>query len=174
MSSEAKSSTWSPFAALTGTTSAKSASSETSWSRLARAARSTRSDFVTAATIEAFFETSFETRPRRKRSPGPVASSAGRHMTMASTSLRESRTMSLSLSPSSVRGRCRPGVSTRMSWPLSRLTTALTTRRVVSGRSEVIATFWPTSALVSVDFPVFGRPTTHTNPALKPSGQSLI
>lgn len=33
---------------------------------------------------------------------------------------------------------------------------------VVCGRVDVIATFAPTSALVSVDLPVFGRPTKHT------------
>jgi hypothetical protein len=36
--------------------------------------------------------------------------------------------------------------------------------RVVCGRLEVIATFEPTSALVKVDFPVFGRPTKQTKP----------
>jgi hypothetical protein len=36
--------------------------------------------------------------------------------------------------------------------------------RVVCGRFEVIATLVPTSALVSVDLPVFGLPTKHTNP----------
>lgn len=36
--------------------------------------------------------------------------------------------------------------------------------RVVWGRIEVIATLVPTSALVSVDFPVLGRPTKHTKP----------
>src|SRR6266496_6681700 len=37
--------------------------------------------------------------------------------------------------------------------------------RVVCGRLLVMATFAPTSALVSVDFPEFGRPTTQANPA---------
>src|ERR1700733_15118187 len=36
--------------------------------------------------------------------------------------------------------------------------------RVVCGRAEVIATLVPTSALVSVDLPVFGLPTKHTKP----------
>ena len=35
---------------------------------------------------------------------------------------------------------------------------------VVCGRLDVIATFEPTSALVKVDFPVFGRPTKQTKP----------
>jgi hypothetical protein len=38
-------------------------------------------------------------------------------------------------------------------------------RRVVCGFELVIATFSPTRALVSVDFPTFGRPTIDTNPA---------
>src|SRR5690606_11046287 len=36
--------------------------------------------------------------------------------------------------------------------------------RVVCGRELVIAIFAPTSALVSVDLPVFGRPTKQTKP----------
>ena len=41
------------------------------------------------------------------------------------------------------------------------------TRRVVCGRSEVIATLLPIAALSSVDFPAFGRPTIAANPLLK-------
>ena len=36
--------------------------------------------------------------------------------------------------------------------------------RVVCGRFDVIATLVPTSALVSVDLPVFGLPTKQTKP----------
>jgi ribosomal protein S27AE len=36
--------------------------------------------------------------------------------------------------------------------------------RVVWGRSEVIATFAPTRAFVSVDLPVLGRPTKQAKP----------
>ena len=36
--------------------------------------------------------------------------------------------------------------------------------RVVCGLLDVMATFEPTSAFVSVDFPAFGRPTKHANP----------
>jgi hypothetical protein len=36
--------------------------------------------------------------------------------------------------------------------------------RVVCGRFDVIATFAPTSAFISVDLPVFGRPTKQTKP----------
>ncbi len=35
---------------------------------------------------------------------------------------------------------------------------------VVCGRLEVMATFVPTNALVSVDLPVLGRPTKQTKP----------
>jgi hypothetical protein len=38
-------------------------------------------------------------------------------------------------------------------------------RRVVCGFDEVMATFSPTRALVSVDLPTLGRPTNETNPA---------
>src|SRR6476469_2820644 len=40
-------------------------------------------------------------------------------------------------------------------------------RRVVWGLSLVMATFSPTSALVSVDLPTFGRPTKVTKPERK-------
>ncbi len=42
-----------------------------------------------------------------------------------------------------------------------------TTVRVVCGREDVIATFVPTRALVSVDLPAFGRPTNEANPLRK-------
>src|ERR1700746_3738163 len=51
-----------------------------------------------------------------------------------------------------------------MIWKFSRCTIPRMVCRVVCGRVEVIATLVPTSALVSVDLPVFGRPTKHTKP----------
>ena len=44
--------------------------------------------------------------------------------------------------------------------------------RVVCGRLEVIATFCPISAFVSVDLPALGRPTKQAKPERKPSGTS--
>jgi hypothetical protein len=44
--------------------------------------------------------------------------------------------------------------------------------RVVCGRLEVIATFCPISAFVSVDLPAFGRPTKQAKPDRNPSGTS--
>src|SRR5699024_2594836 len=67
-------------------------------------------------------------------------------------------------SPSRVRGRCTPGVSTRINCTSSRCTTPRMACLVVWGLPEVIATFVPTRALVRVDLPALGRPTTHTNP----------
>ena len=60
-------------------------------------------------------------------------------------------------------------MSTRISWASGRCTIPRTTVRVVCGLSEVIATLVPTSALVSVDLPAFGRPTNDANPLLKPA-----
>ena len=100
------------------------------------------------------------------RSPGPIFSLAGKQTATTSTSAQVVLTRSLSRSPSRVRGRCRPGVSTRISWASGRCTMPRTTVRVVCGLSEVIATFCPTSALVSVDLPAFGRPTNDTKPLL--------
>src|ERR1051326_2865640 len=39
--------------------------------------------------------------------------------------------------------------------------------RVVCGLSATMATFCPTRAFSSVDFPAFGKPTSDTNPDLK-------
>ena len=100
------------------------------------------------------------------RSPGPIFSLAGKHTATTSTSAQVVRTRSLSRSPSRVRGRCRPGVSTRISWASGRCTMPRITVRVVWGLSEVIATLVPTSALVSVDLPALGRPTNDAKPLL--------
>src|SRR5271166_7006767 len=51
-----------------------------------------------------------------------------------------------------------------MIWKFSRCTIPRMVCRVVCGLIDVIATLAPTSALVSVDLPVFGRPTKHTKP----------
>src|SRR5579859_4709480 len=42
--------------------------------------------------------------------------------------------------------------------------------RVVCALRDVILTFWPTSAFISVDLPTFGRPTIATMPQRKPVG----
>ena len=98
------------------------------------------------------------------RSPGPIFSSLGKQTATTSTSAQVVRTRSLSRSPSRVRGRCSPGVSTSTSCPSGRCTMPRTTVRVVCGLSDVITTFWPTSALVSVDLPALGRPTNDAKP----------
>src|SRR4029077_15848853 len=67
----------------------------------------------------------------------------------------------------SVLGRCKPGVSTMTSCASGWCTTPRITRLVVCGRLLVIATLAPTSALVRVDLPTFGRPTRHAKPDLK-------
>src|SRR6478609_2163664 len=99
-----------------------------------------------------------------RRSPGPTFSLAGTRKPITSTSPSTCSTRWFSRSPSSVRGLCRPGVSTMTSWPAGRFRMPRIARRVVCGLSEVIATFSPTSAFVSVDLPTLGRPTKVTNP----------
>ena len=164
-------STWYPPLADTGTMADHSTScSLASWSTAmrcsARRPRSTRSALVTTATTG---------RPRRppmsaaswfamNRSPGPTFWSAGRQNAMTSTSPRVSLTRSLRRWPSSVRGRCRPGVSTRISWASSRCTMPRMVWRVVCGRADMIATFSPTRAFVRVDLPALGRPTRQAKP----------
>ena len=89
-------------------------------------------------------------------SPRPTGWSAGTQKPITSTSAHVSRTTSLSRLPSSVRGLCRPGVSITISWASGRCRMPRMAWRVVCGRLEVIATFCPISAFVSVDLPAFG------------------
>ena len=107
----------------------------------------------------------------RKRSPGPTFWSAGKHIAMVSTSAHVVRTTSLRRCPSVLRGRCRPGVSTSTSWASGRCTSPRIACRVVCGFDDVIATFSPTRALVSVDLPALGRPTKHAKPERKPAAR---
>ena len=104
----------------------------------------------------------------RYLSPGPIRSGAGTQNPITSTSVSVDRARLSSRSPSSVRGRCRPGVSTMTSWASGRCTIPRIARRVVCGRLLVIATFAPTSAFISVDLPTFGRPAKQAKPDLNP------
>src|ERR1035441_9324739 len=105
----------------------------------------------------------------RYLSPGPIRSAAGRQKPITSTSVSVERTRLSSRSPSSVRGRCRPGVSTMISWASGRCTMPRIARRVVCGRLLVIATLVPTSAFISVDLPTFGRPAKQAKPDRNPA-----
>ena len=67
-------------------------------------------------------------------------------------------------SPSLVRGRWMPGVSTNTIWQLSPLITPITRLRVVWGLLEVMAIFSPTRVFSSVDFPTLGLPTMVAKP----------
>src|SRR3954453_6825428 len=163
----ASSPTWSPDLAETGTISANSVptSSASAWiaSRCAPSCSElTRSVLVATANFRE--RRTLASSVRMNRSPGPGFSLAGKQTATMSTSDQVVRTRSLSRSPSRVRGRCRPGVSTSTSWASGRLTMPRTTVRVVCGLEEVITTLEPTIALVSVDFPALGRPTKQANP----------
>ena len=103
----------------------------------------------------------------RYLSPGPTSSGAGTQNPTRSTSVSVERTRLSRRSPSSVLGRCSPGVSRMTSCASGRWTMPRITRRVVCGRSLVIATLAPTSALVRVDLPTLGRPTRHAKPDRK-------
>lgn len=160
--------TWSPLTAETGMISAHSKpSSWPSWSIAiscsASTRESTRSVLVTSATFGVLRIPASSLA--MKRSPGPSFWSAGTQKPMTSTSAQVVRTTSFSRSPSSVRGLWRPGVSTRISCASGRCTMPRTVWRVVCGRLEVIATFWPTRAFVRVDLPALGRPTKQAKPA---------
>ena len=76
-------------------------------------------------------------------------------MSMATTSTSSSALSAevFSSSPSASWGLCRPGVSTKMSWKSSRVSTARKRCRVVCAVSDVMAIFLPMMALMSVDLP---------------------
>src|SRR5665811_998922 len=99
-----------------------------------------------------------------RRSPGPMGCPASSMNSTASASAMDPYTSMLSRSPRTLRGLWRPGVSTRTNWVSPFVATPRMVFLVVWGRGDVIATFSPTSALTSVDFPTLGRPTTETNP----------
>ena len=100
----------------------------------------------------------------RYLSPGPIGSRAGMQNPITSTSVSVDRTRLSSRSPSSVRGRCSPGVSTMISCASGRCTIPRIARLVVCGRLLVIATLVPTRAFIRVDLPTFGRPTKQAKP----------
>src|SRR4051794_27808615 len=158
----ASTSSWSPVTAEPGPTSAQSPSSLTAISCSATRSGGTPSHLVTTTTTGVFF--TFSSSRAKNRSPGPTGSVAGMQNPITSTSARVDRTRLSRRSPSSVRGLCRPGVSTRISCASGRCTMPRITRRVVCGRSLVIATLAPTRAFVSVDLPTFGRPARQANP----------
>ena len=60
--------------------------------------------------------------------------------------------------------RWKPGVSTKMYWASASVRTPSTRSRVVWGLRDVMLTRSPTSALIRVDLPTFGRPMTATMP----------
>src|SRR5207302_7513973 len=60
---------------------------------------------------------------------------------------------------------CSPGVSTKTIWASGRLRMPVIRLRVVWGRGETMASFWPTSRFRSVDLPALGRPMRDTKPA---------
>ena len=163
-SSSTSTSSCSPLGAETGMIAAHSRSSDTASSCSATFAFDAASVFVTIATffasrvlVELLVDEPVARADRLVR--------RARRSAMTSTSPSVDCTSELRRSPSRVRGRCRPGVSTRMSCPCSRCTMPRMARRVVCGFELVIATFSPTSAFVRVDLPTFGRPTIETNPA---------
>src|SRR5450830_720817 len=168
MSSVARVSSWMRLVADTGMIASQSRSSDTASSCAATAGRDAASIFVTIATFLARGNES--SCSLMYRSPGPIFSLAGMQNPTTSTSPSVDCTMLLRRSPRRVRGRCMPGVSTRISWPFFWCAMPRMARRVVCGLDDVMATFSPTSALVSVDLPTFGRPTNDTKPALNSAG----
>ena len=102
-----------------------------------------------------------------KRSPGPIPCSPLTTNRTASAPSSSCSTRRCMRSVSTSRGRWTPGRSTSTSCQPSATSVATPrlARRVVCGRSEMIATLAPTIALTSVDLPTLGRPARPTKPA---------
>ena len=99
-----------------------------------------------------------------KRSPGPTPCSPLSISSAASAAVELLLTRRAMRAVSASRGRCTPGRSTSTSWQSPLWCTPRIARRVVCGRSETIATFSPTTALMNVDLPTLGRPASATKP----------
>ena len=110
----------------------------------------------------------FATRSATQASPRPIGFEASMRKHRTSTSLNSARALLLSSLPSESWGLCKPGVSTKTIWASSVRTTPSMRLRVVCATGDVMAILRPMQAFMSVDFPAFGRPTSATNPLLKP------
>ena len=91
-----------------------------------------------------------------------AASTTRQTRSTSSTARRAVACMKLSSPPVGVWS---PGVSTKTICAPARFLMPVIRLRVVWGRGETIASFWPTRRFRSVDLPVFGRPINETNPA---------
>ena len=100
-------------------------------------------------------------------SPFPIKSDGSTSHSITSASLSVAREHPSIYSPSLFFALFMPGVSRKTICPLSSVNTVWMRFRVVWGLLEVIATFWPMIAFISVDLPTFGRPIIATYPDLK-------
>ena len=154
-----------PRLAEIGNTSSTASISPTSASTCVSSAGPTRSTLFTAQITGARSRPSSRW-PAMNRSPGPIPCSALTTKSTTSAPSSSCSTRRCMRSVSTSRGRWTPGRSTSTSChaPVGSVATPRLARRVVCGRSEMIATFAPTIALTSVDLPTFGRPARPANP----------
>ena len=130
--------------------------------------RLTRSALVATRDLRRF--ATFASSLTRNRSPGPTVSLAGRqtadHVDLGPGGLHQVVEPLTQQGPRLVQA----GVSTRTSCASGRCTMPVRRAAWSAACDDVIATFWPTSALVSVDLPALGRPTKQAKPDSKGSG----
>ena len=106
-------------------------------------------------------------RGRRERiswSRAPTPTLASSRSSVTSTSRFASYAVRTIYSPSLFLGVWIPGVSKKTIWYSPRVRIPVTLLRVVCAFPVAIATFCPTNAFMSVDFPTFGLPKMDTNP----------
>src|ERR1041385_1410389 len=110
-----------------------------------------------------------DTTERRatKASPRPTPAAPSTTSITASTPATASSARRFNRSPRGVLGRWYPGVSVNTIWRSGPVRTPRTGYLVVCGLFETMATFVPTIALIRLDLPVLGRPTTATTPERK-------
>ena len=124
----------------------------------------TRSDFDSTQIFFACLQCGPSSWAATHSSPRPTGLEASMSMAMTSTSSSALSAEVFSSSPSASCGLCRPGVSTMIICMSSRVYTARKRWRVVCA-----VFLCPTTALIRVDLPAFGRPISVTKPDLKPS-----
>src|SRR5262245_55378168 len=140
-----------------------------------RCARGSRSILLRTTTIGVDAAAS---SPATSRSPATTPALASTTRTATSASARAARAVSTMRRLSGECALWMPGVSMNTACPSGVLRIPTTRVRVVCGFGVTMATFVPTRAFSSVDFPTLGRPTMATVPArcaitLPPSSRAL-
>src|SRR5437588_8450736 len=126
------------------------------------------SSLEAASTLLTTHNEDFGRRDATNLSPRPTGAVASMTNKITSTSPTDDVAVSLSRSPSNVRGLWMPGVSTNTTCASAVFQMPRTWVRVVCALSDTIETLLPRMRLSSVDLPTLGRPIRVANPDFTP------